>query len=299
VTPAEEREARLAVEPMRSAAPPAHFFRGTKESLVQIWERRDLLNRLVRREIRARYKDSVLGVIWSLIRPLVSLLIYYLAIGKVLGASRSIDDFAIYVFTGLTAWQLMSDSIMTATGSIVGNSGIIKKIQLPREIFPLSAVGASLFNFLMQLIILLVAALLIRGMAFDARLLYLPLSLMVIVVWGTALGMFLSAANVYFRDIQYLVEVILMVGMWASPIVYSWEMVSAHVGPVLEEIYMSNPVTLAVLGFQRTVWLAGESAPVVTHLAVRLLIALGIGVVFLWLSQRIFSVMQRDFAQEL
>jgi ABC-2 type transport system permease protein len=76
-------------------------------------------------------------------------------------------------------------------------------------------------------------------------------------------------------------------------------MVSAHVGPVLEEIYMSNPVTLAVLGFQRTVWLAGESAPVVTHLAVRLLIALGIGVVFLWLSQRIFSVMQRDFAQEL
>ena len=241
----------------------------------------------------------MLGVIWSLIRPLVSLMIYYLAIGKVLGASRSIDDFAIYVFTGLTAWQLMSDSIMTATGSIVGNSGIIKKIQLPREIFPLSAVGASLFNFFMQLIILIAAALLIRGIAFDGRLLYLPLSLLVILVWGTALGMFLSAANVYFRDIQYLVEVILMVGMWASPIVYSWGMVSSHVGPVLSEIYMANPMTLAVLGFQKTLWLAGESSPTVSHLAVRLLIALGVGVVGLWLSQRIFSVMQRDFAQEL
>lgn len=303
MTPAEEREARLAVEPMRPATPPAHFFRGTRASLLQIWERRDLLSRLVRREIRARYKDSVLGVVWSLVRPLVSLLIYYLVIGKVLGAERGINDFAIYVFTGLTVWQLVSECLASTTGSVVGNSGIIKKIQLPREIFPLAAIGASLFNFLMQFVILIIAAV-IAAVAnghelFTLRLLYLPLALAVIVIWSTALGLVLSAANVYLRDIQYLVEVALLVGMWASPIVYSWEMVTRYAGHLLQELYLSNPVTLAVLGFQQAIWTAGFDEPLPSHFIMRLLIALLVGGIALILSQRVFAVMQRDFAQEL
>lgn len=299
MTSAEEREARLAAEPMRLATPPARFFKGVRSSLIDIWNRRQLLNRLVRREIRARYKDSILGVVWSLIRPLVSLLIYYLVLGRLLGAARSIPDFAIYVFTGLTVWQLVSESISTCTASIVGNSGIIKKIQLPREIFPLASVGASLFNFLMQFIILVLAALLIRGLAFDSRLLYLPLALVVIVIWCTALGLILSAANVYLRDIQYLVEVVLMVGMWASPIVYSWDMVVQHTGRILQEIYLANPVTLSVMGFQRSLWIDGANEPSASHLAVRLLVSLVAGLIALMLAQRVFAVMQRDFAQEL
>lgn len=303
MTPAEEREARLALEPMRPATPTAHFIKGTRESLVQIWERRDLLHRLVRREIRARYKDSALGMVWSLIRPLVSLLIYYLAIGRVMGAERSIPDFAIYVFTGLTVWQLVSDCLMTTTGSVVSNSGIIKKIQLPREIFPLSAIGASLFNFAMQFIILVVAAVAVglhRGnLIHDQRLLYIPLALAVVLVWAVALGLVLSAANVYLRDIQYLVEVALLVGMWASPIVYSWKMIAERAGHTLQEIYLSNPVTLAVMGFQRALWSGGVGEPTASHLAIRLLIALGVGLLAVGLAQRIFAMMQRDFAQEL
>lgn len=303
VTPAEEREARLAQEPMRPATPPAHFIKGTRASLIQIWERRELLNRLVRREIRARYKDSVLGIVWSLVRPLVSLLIYYLVIGKVLGAERGIDDFAIFVFTGLTVWQLVSECVASTTGSVVGNSGIIKKIQLPREIFPLSAIGASLFNFLMQFVILIIAAA-VAAIAnghdlFTVRLLYLPLALAVVIVWSTALGLVLSAANVYFRDIQYLVEVALLVGMWASPIVYSWEMVASYTGHLLQELYLSNPVTLAVLGFQQAIWTAGFGEPMPTYFSARLVVALVVGFAGLVVSQRIFAVMQRDFAQEL
>lgn len=303
VTPAEEREARLAAEPMRPATPPAHFVKGTRASLLQIWERRDLLNRLVRREIRARYKDSVLGVVWSLVRPLVSLLIYYLVIGKVLGAERGITDFAIYVFTGLTVWQLVSECLASTTGSVVGNSGIIKKIQLPREIFPLAAIGASLFNFFMQFVILIIAAV-VAALAnghelLTARLLYLPLALAVVIVWSTALGLVLSAANVYLRDVQYLVEVALLVGMWASPIVYSWEMVTQYAGHMLQELYLCNPVTLAVLGFQQAIWTAGFGEPMPSHFIMRLFVALAVGAVVLALSQRIFAVMQRDFAQEL
>lgn len=303
MTPAEERELRLAQEPMRPATPPAHFFRGTRASLIQIWERRDLLYRLVKREIRARYKDSVLGIVWSLVRPLVSLLIYYLVIGKVLGAERGITDFAIYVFTGLTVWQLVSECLASTTGSVVGNSGIIKKIQLPREIFPLAAIGASLFNFLMQFVILMIAAIVAAvgngHQLFTLRLLYLPLSLVVVIVWSTALGLVLSAANVYLRDIQYLVEVALLVGMWASPIVYSWEMVASHVGHLVQELYLCNPVTLAVLGFQQAIWTAGFEEPMPTHFLMRLFLALAVGCLALGVGQRIFAVMQRDFAQEL
>ena len=303
VTPAEEREARLALEPMRPATPPAHFLRGTRASLIQIWQRRDLLVRLVRREIRARYKDSVLGLVWSLVRPLVSLLIYFLVMGKILGAAKGINDFAVYMFTGLTLWQLVSESLSATTGSVVGNSGIIKKIQLPREIFPLAAIGGALFNFFMQFIILLVAAL-IASLAnghtlFTYRLLYIPASLILVLVWVTAFGLLLSAANVYLRDVQYLVEVALLVGMWASPIVYSWAMVTEHAGHVLQEIYLANPITLGVFGFQQALWTAGEGQPTATYLFVRMLIALGVGVVLLTLSQRVFAVMQRDFAQEL
>lgn len=301
MTVATDREARLALEPMRPAAPPVGFVRGTRASLLDIWGRRDLLARLTRREIRARYKDSVLGILWSLIKPLVNLLIYVLVLGKIMGAERSIPDFAIYVFTGLTAWQLFSDIVQGSTASIVGNSGIIKKIQLPREIFPLATVGSSLFNFAMQFLILLVATIAIRPPALGITLVYLPIALVLLLVWATAFGLILSAANVYLRDIQYLVEVVLIVGMWTSPIVYSWNMVTQVTAGrwVIEELYLTNPVTLAVMGFQRTMWAAGATEHLATHLFTRMTIALVLGVIVLGVSQRVFSVLQRNFAQEL
>lgn len=310
MTASTDREHALSLEPMRPAAPSVGFLKGTRASLADIWGRRDLLGRLTRREIRARYKDSVLGIVWSLIKPLVSLVIYVIVIGQVMGAARSIPDFAIYVFTGLTAWQLFSDIISACTGSIVGNSGIIKKIQLPREIFPLASVGSSLFNFAMQFAILILAILLLpyvpgslatTPLVFDLRLVYLPFALLILVVWGTMFGLVLSAVNVYLRDIQYLVEVVLLVGMWASPIVYSWNMVLSvtNGNAIAEELYLSNPVTLAILGFQRSVWVAGAGEATATHLGVRMLIALAVGVILLGVAQRIFSVLQRNFAQEL
>ena len=133
-----ERTLRLASEPLVPAGPVSGFVGGTADSVRGVWRYRELLDLLVRRELKARYKDSALGFLWSLIRPLTQLLIYYIAIGKFLGAERSIPDFAIYIFTGLTAWALFSEIITTGTGSIVANGGLVKKIYLPREVFPLS-----------------------------------------------------------------------------------------------------------------------------------------------------------------
>lgn len=278
---------------------PRGFIVATRE----IMGARELLGRLVSRELRAKYKDSSLGILWSLVRPLVQLLIYYVAIGQFLGAARSIPDFAIFVFTGLTIWGLYSEIVSAGTGSIVGNAGLIKKVYLPREIFPLAAVGGALFNFVVQFAILVAATIVLGRPPLSIELLYVPLSIMLAVVFATGLALVLSAVNVYFRDVQHLVEVFLLVAFWASPIVYSAGFVHQAIGGTwLEEVYLANPMTLAVIGMQQGMWAAGVDDPTQYWpdlLWLRMLVALVVGVVLLWIGQRIFSRLQSNFAQEL
>ena len=261
---------------------------------------RELLGLLVRRELKARFKDSVLGFLWSLLRPLALLIVYYVAIGKFLGAERAIPDFAIYIFAGLTIWQLFAEIVSGSTGSILGNGGLIKKVYLPREVFPLSVVGSSLFNLMTQLTILAAAVIALGRAPTGQRLLYLPLAIVVVVVYATALGLVLAAVNVYLRDVQYLVEIALMVLFWGSPVVYSWRLVSGVVEQGwMEQAYLANPVTVAVLGMQRAVWVAGTEEPFPPGLGTRLLVMLAIGTVLLWLGQRVFARLEGNFAQEL
>jgi ABC-2 type transport system permease protein len=260
-----------------------------------------MLSLLVRRDLKARYKDSALGFVWSLIKPLTQLLIYYVVMGHFLGAARGIPDFAIYVFTGLTAYGLFSEIVSGATSSIVGNSGLIKKIYLPREVFPLASVGSAIFNFLIQLGILVLATVVLARFPIHVELLYAIPALLVLLIYGTALGLLLSAVNVYLRDVQYLIEVLLMTLLWASPVVYSWSMVRDTLGQSwLLQVYTDNPLTLSVLGFQRAFWMGGDAAAAYPdQLLLRLVVALLIGVVAVFLCHRVFVRLQGNFAQEL
>jgi len=297
---ATERAVRLAAEPMREAGPRPGFASGTLASLRDIAAHRELMGFLVRRELKSRYKDSALGFVWSLIRPLAMLLIYYVALGQFLGAARSIPDFAIFIYTGLTAWTLFAEIVTVGTASIVANSGLIKKVYLPREVFPLSIVGSSVFSFVIQLGILVAATISVGRFPTGTRWFYFPISLALLLVFATALALLLSAVNVYLRDVGYLVEVALMILFWASPIVYSYALVHNELkGGILEQLYLLNPVTLVVCGFQQTFWVAGDGQPVPNHLAERLGIAFAIAVVLLWLCHRTFARLQANFAQEL
>lgn len=301
---AQERALRISQEPLVPVGQSTGFITGTWSSIRDVWDHRELLNLLVKREIRARYKDSSLGVLWSLVKPLVQLLVYYFAIGQILGVARNIPSFAIFVFIGLTVWGLFTEIVSSGTMSIVNNSGLVKKVYLPREIFPLGSVGGALFNFVLQLAILVAATLALGQFPLTADLALAPLALANVIVFGTAAAMILSAATVYLRDLQHLVEVALTVAFWASPIVYSFAFVHKAIsGTLLEQVYLSNPVTLSVLGMQKAFWLAGttESDQInwPPDLVVRLWISLAVSVVLLWLGQRVFSRLQGNFAQEL
>lgn len=299
------RAARLAAEPLRDAGPRPGFVSGTAQSLRDVLAHRELLDLLIRRELKARYKDSVLGFFWSLAKPLAMLLVYYVAIGKFLGAEQvpgrpgGIPAFAIFIFTGLTAWQLFSDIVVGCTGSIVANAGLIKKVYVPREVYPLSVVGAALFNFAIQLGILITATVVTGQFPTGSRWGYFVLALAVLVTFSTALGLLLAAINVYLRDVQYLIEIMIMILLWASPIVYAWKFVDEALDGFLQALYLANPMTQVVLGFQRAFWVAGDGEPFPPDLPRSLAISLVISVVLLWVSQRVFSRLQSNFAQEL
>lgn len=298
------RRARVLALPLERVGTRPGFLAGTVSSWKAVWERRDLVSQLTRREIRAKYKNSSLGIAWSLFKPLAQLLIYYFAIGKVLGVERSIPSFAVFVFVGLTGWTLFTEIVSRSTSSIVANAGLIKKVYLPREVFPLAAVGGAIFNFLIQLTVLFVAMLVFREVPISWDIGYAILGIALLVFLGAAIGMLLAAANVILRDTEHLVEVALVVMFWASPIVYSFSYVTGLLkGNWLEKIYVSNPVTLAIMGMQRGLWVAGGDADAgavwPAHLGVLLALALVASVLVLWLAQRVFARAQGNFAQEL
>jgi len=269
-------------------------------TLRDIFARREMLDLLVKRDIKARYKDSALGFVWALIRPLILLGIYYVVLGQFLGAARGIPDFAIFIFTGLTVMSLFQEIAVGGTGSIIANGGVVKKVYMPREIFPLAATGSAIFNFLIQLGVLLVATLIAAKPPLHWQIVYAIPSLLLVLVYGLAFALFFAAINVYLRDVQYLVEVVTMLLMWLSPVLYAWQMASQIItSPTLLEIYTNNPLTLAVLGFQRAFWLAGDGLAQPAHLVLRMAIALLIGLVLLVLSHRVFVRLQGNFAQEL
>jgi ABC-2 type transport system permease protein len=292
-------------EPLVSTTPPKGLLRGTAFSLRAIWSQRELLGLLVRRELKARYKDSSLGFVWSLIRPLTQFLIYYVAVGKFLGAEKGIPNFAVYIFTGLSVWTFFAEVLNTSTISIVTNAGLVKKVYLPRELFPLAAIGSALFNFGIQIVVLLIAIVLFQGPPFVTGDIWLvPIAFVVIVIFALALALFLSASNVFLRDIKHLVEVAVIVLFWASPIVYSLTNVHQLLhGNWLEQIYLANPVTIVVLAFQKGFWYAGSVGPQAAYyppdMLVRLLLTALASVILVWIAQRIFSRLEGNFAQEI
>lgn len=299
-----ERFARLSAAPFTTTDSRGLTLPVRGGKLREIFAHRELLGLLVRRDLQARYRDSVLGFLWTLIRPIVQFLMYYLVLGQFLRAAEGIDQFAIFLFAGLTIYSFFAEMVQGSTTSILSNAGLVKKIYLPREVFPLASAGAAAFMFLVQVLVLLAGAIVFQALPAPAEMLWFFPAVLLVIVYGLAFGILLSALNVYLRDVQYVTDVVMMLAMWGSPIVYAWTMASDTFRALglpawAVELYTNNPITLAVLGFRQAFWGAGTPADYPDDLLLRMGVAGIIGVVLLFIAHRVFTRLQGNFAQEM
>jgi ABC-2 type transport system permease protein len=290
--------------PLERVNAPQPFLRGFTATVRDVWAFRELLGNLVHKELKVKYKDSVLGFIWSLLLPLVQLGVYWLVMGQFLNAGV-IPAYGIFIFCGLAVWTLFAEILTSSTTSIVYNAGLVKKVYFPRELFPLAATGAAFVNFLFQLMILLIAVViggLSSGKWPNPALLPMPvLGLLALVVFATAVGLLVAAANVYLRDIQHLITVVITVWFWITPIIYNVDRVRGHLPHGVYDIYLLNPVAAPVFAFQKFFWPQGEGTgfEFTGDVYGRLGLLLAVSAALLWLAQRVFARGQGNFAQEL
>ena len=283
---------------------PQRFFRGFWPAVTDVFAYRELLTNLVRKELKVKYKDSVLGFLWSLLRPMFLLAIYYIVIGKFLGSG--IPYFVIYLFSGLVAWDLFSAVLGGSATAIVNNAALVKKVYFPREILPLAVAGAAIVHFGLQLIVLFGALLVLHYNFIGLNLLYLPIAFVALTLLMSGLGLLLAAINVYLRDTQHLLEVALLFWFWITPIVYPVNLavgkLSAH-SKLLETIYVSNPMADIVFGFQRAIYkhvtVHGQTVLYSGNILLRLVFVLIGSSLLVWIGQRVFARAQGNFAQEL
>lgn len=278
---------------------------GSGRGLLDVYGDRFLLKLLVRKEIKIRYRGSVLGLMWSYVKPLMQFLIYYVALGIFLNLEHGTPNYAIYLFAGIVLVNFFTESLSNSTRSIVDNRDLIRKIYLPRELFPVATVWVSAAHFLPQLVVLIGACLLVGWAPSVLQLAAVVLVFVMVSVLATGLGLMFGAVNVYFRDSENIVDMIVMVVTWASPVLYIWSMVERVMGPWYW-LYQLNPMTTAVEIFHWAFWeptlgtkqvVSGTLPPdlFTLWLPVSLLTTLAV----LFLGQLTFRRLSVHFAQEL
>lgn len=210
---------------------------------------RELLSNLVKKELKVKYKNSALGFLWSLMNPLLYLVVFSLVLVEFL--KQSVPQYHFYLLCGLLAWNFFSAVLPACTRSIVENANLVKKIYFRREILPFAAVGAGVVHFLLQFAVLAAAMLLFSHYRYwDAGILLLPMAAVVLLLMLVGLGLILSCINVYYRDVQHLLDIGLLAWFWLTPIVYPSTLAHGR----FWTIYLLNPMTPVVLGFQRALY---------------------------------------------
>jgi ABC-2 type transport system permease protein len=281
--------------------------------LSNLWSRRELLLGLVVSDIRIKYKNSTLGLFWSMVAPAFTLGVYFLVFSVFL--KNGYPNFVIYLFSGLIVWNLFQNSINTATGVIVDRAALVKKVSFPREILALSNVGASVVYFFVQLFVLIIFVAADDHAPSWKFMLILPISFFALYFFTSALAIVMSAINVYLRDMKHLMEVLLQLWFWMTPVVYSYEhAIAPHLQPHgLTWIYFLNPITLIVVTFQRVFYVSTiVHSTVAPHPIIDVLPTwsfdkflvlniglLGIAIVAFFVGEAIFGRLEGEFESEL
>lgn len=257
------------------------------KALKELYAYRQMINGLVKMDLRGRYKGSVLGFLWTFINPLLQLLVYTLVFSVIM--RNGIEKYYIYLFVGLVPWLFFSTSLTTGAGSVISNKEMVKKIYFPREVLPISVVTSGFINMLFCFIVIF-AVLLVTGYGVSLRaIIYLPIIMLVEYILTLGFTMLVAGFTVYFRDLEYILGIITMAWMYVTPVFYSVDIVPEMIRPIIN----FNPMSPIIVAYQQILYY--KQPPELSTLG----LALAIGSISLVIGYIVFRKLQKGFAEEL
>ena len=262
---------------------PSHGWKNL--GLHELWEYRELLYFLVLRDIKVKYKQTVIGAGWAVIQPLFTMVVFSVIFGRLANLPSDGVPYPIFSFAGLVPWVFFSNGLTQSSGSLVGGGGLIKRIYFPRLIVPIAGVLSGIVDFFLSFLILL-GMMAYFGIVPTVAVIWLPFLLLLAIVTSLGVGLWLSAMNVQFRDIRYAVGFIVQIWLYATPIAYPSSMIPAQ----WRALQGLNPMAGVVEGF-RWALLGTETAP-----GSMLMISVPAALVLLISGALYFRRMEKNFA---
>jgi lipopolysaccharide transport system permease protein len=255
-------------------------------NLRDLWLYRELIFFLTWRDVKVRYKQAVLGVAWAILQPVTTMIIFSVILGYLLKVPTDNDiPYPVFSYVALLPWQLFANALTRSGGSLVGSANLITKVYFPRLVIPISSLGASLVDFLFSFLVL-IGLMVFYKIQITWNVLWLPLFLLFALATAFAVGLWLSALNVQYRDVQQMIGPIVSAWMYASPVVYSASIIPSAKWQV---VYALNPMAGVIQGFR---WaLLGTKPPDIS-----LLVSIGVVLVLLVGGLFFFKRMERVFA---
>jgi ABC-type polysaccharide/polyol phosphate export permease len=259
-------------------------------NLANLFRYRGLIQSLVVRELKARYRGSVLGFFWSFVNPLMLLLVYTFVFKFVLpNDTKGLQPYSLFLFCGILPWNWFASSLTEASGSLIAGGNLIKKVLFPAEVLPIVSVLANMVHFFLGLLILLAFLIGYRHWPDPGDLIWFPIAVTVQLIFTAALGLILAALTVHFRDIRDLLANLLQLWFFATPIIYYWRQENVQRFKLLFDL---NPFTHLAISYQEILFFNGPFG----HW--KWLLAVGAGSVLLFLAGYwLFDRLRDSFAE--
>lgn len=257
------------------------------KALIELYNYREMIFSLVRKDLRGRYKGSVLGFLWTFINPLLQLVVYTIVFSTILRSG--IEKYYLFLFVALVPWIFFSSSLTGGSNCILGQKDMVKKIYFPRAVIPISYVTSCFVNMLFCFVVIFIVVA-FSGVGFNPKALaLLPFVMAVEYILALGVAMLSSAVTVYFRDLEHILGIIAMAWQYLTPVMYAMDIVPENYLP----IFMVNPMTPVILAYRDILYYA--KVPELETL----LHALILGLLVLLAGSLVFQKLQQHFAEEL
>lgn len=260
----------------------AHYWR-------DLWRYRDLFYFLAWRDLLVRYKQTIFGVLWAVLRPLLTMIIFVVVFSRVAGLPSDGIPYAILVLGGMLPWQFFASALAESSSSLINNANLITKIYFPRIILPASSVIVAMVDFAITLVLMAAVMAWYRYVP-PARILLLPVFVVLALVAALGPGLIATALNVKYRDFRFVIPFLVQFGLYVSPVGFKSSVIEEKLGPTARLVYSLNPMVGVIDGFR---WCIGAEGSL--HVGA-LAISIATSLLLLWLGIRVFRGTEKSFA---